>query len=84
MEDYELAFEFYNTCRSNGIQGANTDFLILPCIQVRDFNLKRSHLNTTRLIIFVGWVSRLVRIFASNHQNFLTIQKSTHRPHLQI
>lgn len=26
--DYELASEFYNTCRSNGIQGANTDFII--------------------------------------------------------
>ncbi|WP_341532069.1 PIN domain-containing protein (plasmid) [Nostoc sp. UHCC 0302] len=28
IEDYELAAEFYNTCRTNGIQGANTDFLI--------------------------------------------------------
>lgn len=27
-EDYEIAAEFYNTCRTNGIQGANTDFLI--------------------------------------------------------
>lgn len=27
-EDYELAAEFFNTCRSNGIQGSNTDFLI--------------------------------------------------------
>lgn len=27
-EDYELAAEFYNTCRTNGIQGANTDFLL--------------------------------------------------------
>ncbi len=28
MEDYELAAEFFNTCRAKGIQGANTDFLI--------------------------------------------------------
>jgi predicted nucleic acid-binding protein len=28
IEDYELAAEFYNTCRMNGIQGANTDFLL--------------------------------------------------------
>ncbi|MBW4566256.1 MAG: PIN domain-containing protein [Mojavia pulchra JT2-VF2] len=28
IEDYELAAEFYNTCRSNGIQGANTDLLL--------------------------------------------------------
>ena len=28
IEDYEKAAEFYNTCRKNGIQGSNTDFLI--------------------------------------------------------
>jgi len=28
MADYELAAEFFNTCRSNGVQGSNTDFLI--------------------------------------------------------
>ena len=27
-EDYERAAEFLNTCRSKGIQGTNTDFLI--------------------------------------------------------
>jgi predicted nucleic acid-binding protein len=27
-EDYELAAEFFNICRSNGVQGSNTDFLI--------------------------------------------------------
>jgi predicted nucleic acid-binding protein len=27
-EDYELAAEFFNTCRQRGIQGSNTDFLI--------------------------------------------------------
>lgn len=27
-EDYELAAEYYNTSRKNGIQGSNTDFLI--------------------------------------------------------
>lgn len=27
-KDYELAAEFFNTCRSKGIQGSNTDFLI--------------------------------------------------------
>ncbi len=26
--EYELAAEFYNTCRSVGVQGSNTDFLI--------------------------------------------------------
>ncbi len=27
-EDYEIAAAFLNTCRSHGIQGSNTDFLI--------------------------------------------------------
>lgn len=27
-EDYELAAEYFNLCRQQGIQGANTDFLI--------------------------------------------------------
>jgi hypothetical protein len=27
-EDYELAASYYNLCRSQGIQGSNTDFLI--------------------------------------------------------
>lgn len=28
MPDYEKAAEIYNTCRTNGVQGSNTDFLI--------------------------------------------------------
>lgn len=28
MQDYELAAQFFNTCRANGVQGSNTDFLI--------------------------------------------------------
>jgi hypothetical protein len=28
IENYELVAEFYNTCCTNGIQGANTDFLL--------------------------------------------------------
>ncbi|MDP3148810.1 MAG: PIN domain-containing protein [Ignavibacteria bacterium] len=27
-EDYELAAEFYNTCRSRGVQASNIDFLL--------------------------------------------------------
>ena len=27
-KDYELAAEYFNTCRNKGIQGSNTDFLI--------------------------------------------------------
>lgn len=29
--EYELAAEFFNTCRSKGIQGSSTDFLIAAC-----------------------------------------------------
>ncbi|ODG96515.1 twitching motility protein PilT [Nostoc sp. KVJ20] len=39
MEDYELASEFYNTCRSNGIQGANTDFLICAAASRRNYTI---------------------------------------------
>ncbi len=28
QEDYEIAADFFNVCRSKGIQGSNTDFLI--------------------------------------------------------
>lgn len=28
QEDYESAAELFNTCRKNGVQGSNTDFLI--------------------------------------------------------
>ena len=27
-QDFELAAEYFNLCRANGVQGANTDFLI--------------------------------------------------------
>ena len=29
--EHELAAEFFNTCRQNGIQGSSTDFLIAAC-----------------------------------------------------
>ncbi len=53
IEDYELASEFYNTCRSNGVQGANTDFLICAASVRRsygilttdkDFDIFRKHI----------------------------------------
>ena len=28
MQDYELAAQAFNSCRANGVQGSNTDFLI--------------------------------------------------------
>jgi len=38
-EDYELGAEFYNTCRTHGIQGANTDFLICAVAYRRDYSI---------------------------------------------
>jgi len=51
--DYERAAEFFNTCRRQGVQGSNTDFLIcaiavrgqMPIFTVDDdFNLFEAHL----------------------------------------
>jgi len=38
-EDYELAAEFFNTCRSNGVQGSNTDFLICAVAHRRRYSI---------------------------------------------
>jgi hypothetical protein len=35
-EDYELAARFFNECRSRGVQGSNTDFLICAIAARRD------------------------------------------------
>ncbi len=37
--DYELAAEFCNTCRRNGIQGSNTDFLISAAAHRRSYSI---------------------------------------------
>ncbi|MGL4503049.1 MAG: type II toxin-antitoxin system VapC family toxin [Planktothrix sp.] len=37
--DYELAAEFFNTCRRNGIQGSNTDFLICSVAHNRQYSI---------------------------------------------
>jgi predicted nucleic acid-binding protein len=39
IADYELASEFYNTCRKQGIQGANTDFLICAAAAQRNYSI---------------------------------------------
>ncbi|GAP94806.1 type II toxin-antitoxin system VapC family toxin [Leptolyngbya sp. NIES-2104] len=38
-EDYELAAEFFNICRGNGIQGSNTDFLICAVAHRRNYSI---------------------------------------------
>ncbi len=38
-EDYELAAEFFNICRKNGIQGSNTDFLICAVAHRRNYSI---------------------------------------------
>ena len=53
-DDYELAARFFTTCRSNGIQGSNTDFLICAAAvrhgmtvltNDNDFFLFQKHIN---------------------------------------
>jgi predicted nucleic acid-binding protein len=39
IQDYELAAEFYNTCRHQGIKGANTDFLICAAAVQRNYSI---------------------------------------------
>ncbi len=39
IEDDELAAEFYNICRRNGIQGSNTDFLICAVASRRGYSI---------------------------------------------
>ncbi len=54
LQDYELAAQSFNTCRTNGVQGSNTDFLIcaaainhkLPVFTLdRDFEMYRQWLD---------------------------------------
>jgi predicted nucleic acid-binding protein len=61
IEDYELAAEFFNTCRSNGIQGSNTDFLICAVahrhnysVLTTDNDFQRFHLHIPILLLSVG------------------------------
>lgn len=39
IEDYELAAEYFNLCRKNGVQGANTDFLICAASSRRNYEI---------------------------------------------
>ena len=38
-EDYELAANYFNICRRNGIQGSNTDFLICAIANRRNYEI---------------------------------------------
>ena len=38
-EDYELVADYFNICRRNGIQGANTDFLICATANRRNYEI---------------------------------------------
>jgi predicted nucleic acid-binding protein len=38
-EDYELAADFFNICRKNGVQGSNTDFLICAVAHRRNYSI---------------------------------------------
>lgn len=39
VEDHELAAQYFNICRSDGIQGSNTDFLICAAAKRRNYKI---------------------------------------------
>jgi predicted nucleic acid-binding protein len=43
--DYELAAEFFNKCRAQGIQGSNTDFLICAAASRRELPILTTDLD---------------------------------------
>lgn len=52
-EDYELAAEFFNTCRRSGIQGSHTDFLICAVAaryQASIFTLDKDFFNYQKVL----------------------------------
>lgn len=46
--DYESAAEFHNRCRSKGIQGSNTDFLICAAASLRNMPIFTTDASFTR------------------------------------
>jgi predicted nucleic acid-binding protein len=39
VDDYELAADFFNNCRRQGVQGSNTDFLICAVAHRRKYQI---------------------------------------------
>jgi predicted nucleic acid-binding protein len=53
MQDYEKSAEVFNTCRANGVQGSNTDFLICAVSinhQVPVFSVDGDFLNYQKFV----------------------------------
>jgi len=48
VEDYEEAATFFNQCRSKGLQGSNTDFLICAIAARNDFSIFTNDEDFTR------------------------------------
>jgi predicted nucleic acid-binding protein len=48
MGDFERAAEHFNTCRTRGIQGSNTDFLICAVAERRGFPILSTDADFTR------------------------------------
>ncbi len=47
-DDYQLAAEFFNTCRSRGVQGSQTDFLICAVASARKLPILTTDLDFVR------------------------------------
>jgi predicted nucleic acid-binding protein len=55
-DDYVTAAKFFNLCRSKGIQGSNTDFLICAAAVRRDLSSATTS-TLSRRRMGVGWVA---------------------------
>lgn len=49
-KDYELAAECFNKCRSKGVQGSNTDFLLCSVGLLRGFSVFTSDVDFERFV----------------------------------
>lgn len=48
IEDYERAADMYNICRSRGVQGAGTDFLLCAAAEIRQMAILTTDEDFTR------------------------------------
>ena len=62
MADYEKAAEVFNTCRANGVQGSNTDFLISAVSinhQLPIFSVDNDFLNYQKYLPIVNYLIQI-------------------------
>lgn len=61
-EDYELAAEFMNTCRSKGVQGSSTDFLLCAICTNNNLTLITSDKDFIRIKKYCNFNLKFIEI----------------------